>query len=496
MPSPTARRNRFAQPPRMEALEPRLLLSGNVEVELKGGALCVTGDDQANDIVIEEVVPGGGRFRVSSGADPTTINGGAGPVELEPVTGGVKAKFGGGDDDVQINAATVPGDLKFKASAGLSLGLDAVQVEGKVDVKSGEGPARFEAVNGSGVTGDVSLKRKDGGTVTTIDDSMVFGSIKVKNGAGADALALRNGGGAIGDVKVDNGAGSGAPGSHLTWLDGAGVDGRLDVKGADGDSHVIVENASLVTADLRHQAKRDVVETRFDGAVATSDVLIKSAGDTQASVVDGGQVVGELSVKAKAGETDVDVTGASYVGGIDLKTKGTRTELLVSESTVGGDIAAKIKTPVTEATLWDAAAGSVDLRTGDGDDLIRLFALVTADEVSVDTGGGHDDIRVDDTDVLGRLSLDTGDGFDLVQIERNVDPGVSTFAGDVEIDLGDDDDVLLVGVPGDAGRLAVFGGAAEFDGGKGNDIANDLADPATNTFLDGPPEIEDIEGIV
>ena len=58
-----------------EALEPRLLLAGDVTATVVGGSLYIVGDAAANDIIIDQTGLASDEFMISSGTDVTTING-------------------------------------------------------------------------------------------------------------------------------------------------------------------------------------------------------------------------------------------------------------------------------------------------------------------------------------------------------------------------------------------------------------------------------------
>src|SRR5262245_48818994 len=94
---------------RVEGLETRDLMAGDVTAEVVGGSLIIKGDAQANDIVITEPTPGS--FQIATGAtSTTTINGGAGPVTLNNVTKDVKINLKNGADRVTVTG-DIPRDL-------------------------------------------------------------------------------------------------------------------------------------------------------------------------------------------------------------------------------------------------------------------------------------------------------------------------------------------------------------------------------------------------
>ena len=102
----------------LERLERRLLLSGNVTVEVVDGNLVITGDDQDNSIDIDQAGLPEGQFRILRGDLDTTINGIPGPVTAFNVTKDVKIRMGDGNDEVDIVDVSVPRHLVFDGAEG------------------------------------------------------------------------------------------------------------------------------------------------------------------------------------------------------------------------------------------------------------------------------------------------------------------------------------------------------------------------------------------
>ncbi len=118
--SKNSRRNKL----RMESLESRRLLAGdvsNVSVEVVDGNLVIRGDQASNQIEVYQVGDGTAAYVIRGlvGEDgvQTTVNG-AERIAVDGVTGDVLASMNRGDDVIYIHDADLPGALKIRTGAG------------------------------------------------------------------------------------------------------------------------------------------------------------------------------------------------------------------------------------------------------------------------------------------------------------------------------------------------------------------------------------------
>ncbi len=106
--SKTERRKRL----RLESLEARRLLAGNVGVDVVEGNLLIRGDRLSNGIEVRQLQDGSGAFvirgLISEDGEVTTVNGEA-SVTVDGVTGNVQARMGAGDDVLYVHDADLPG---------------------------------------------------------------------------------------------------------------------------------------------------------------------------------------------------------------------------------------------------------------------------------------------------------------------------------------------------------------------------------------------------
>ncbi|MEM8680295.1 MAG: hypothetical protein AAGF97_13185, partial [Planctomycetota bacterium] len=154
-----------------EFLESRQLLAGNVTVDVVGGNLVITGDNQANDIAITQFgATSADQFVLKSGSNPTTLNGQNGPLLIEGVTRDFRIDFRGQSDSVTLYLADVPRDLI---------------------ITSGDGGSQF---NAAVATVGRNLRITHGTGFDTLDASslVVMGTTRITSGPGGSHLQLHN----------------------------------------------------------------------------------------------------------------------------------------------------------------------------------------------------------------------------------------------------------------------------------------------------------------
>jgi hypothetical protein len=185
-------------------LEHRSLLAGNVLVAVNRGELDITGDNNANGVLIQPGPKPGG-FTVTGqtdGGSATSINGVAnGTFTAVGVTDDTKIKLGDGNDNLTINnGAVFPKDLDINIGIGTdSVSLANVTVDGKLEVQN-----RSYSYGTPSGNDTITL-----GTVTVLDDT------QIQTGAGNDTVRISNstfgqsgGYSRGGDLEVDLGDGN------------------------------------------------------------------------------------------------------------------------------------------------------------------------------------------------------------------------------------------------------------------------------------------------
>ena len=197
----------------VEALEPRLLLSGNVQASVVSGNLIIRGNVAANVIVLDQPGLNPRKVRIS-GASGTTINHQTGPVVLRGVRNGVDIQLGAGRDRVSMSGLSLPGNVLVNGQRHLT--LDNVQVAKTLNILSiasttisntavGENLVIRSGLDGENVAlQGVAVHRNtrivggSGADVITVQDSTFNGAVRVRTGAGKDLVQIEANGDPVG----------------------------------------------------------------------------------------------------------------------------------------------------------------------------------------------------------------------------------------------------------------------------------------------------------
>ena len=170
----------------LEALEPRLLMSGNVVVRVVDGCLYLLGDAQANQIQVDQTGLPAGQYRVT-GTAGTTLNGREGEFVVENVQA-LRIHLGRGDDAVtfqdlqlagRVQVGLGYGDNTFEASAG---------TVGDLWLRSGQGDDVFDL--GGFESSGLHLRVGGGADQITVDDLANLQRITANLGSGNDSFRV------------------------------------------------------------------------------------------------------------------------------------------------------------------------------------------------------------------------------------------------------------------------------------------------------------------
>jgi hypothetical protein len=420
--------------PRFEVLENRLTPDGNVSAVLRGGSLFLTGDAQANEIMITQ--PSLGTFIVRPIDDATTINGKARAQTFRNVTANVSINLNNGADLVQLGAAKgdslvinrnlqilgVNGDKTVQALADLFVG-------GSIEIRTNGGNDNFEFTGANYVHGNMTLNAGRGDNVVTIAPTggvnTVAGALSVLNARGNSSTSVFDTS-VLGNLNLNNSGALGANGSSDIFF---GVSSG-DVKAA------VLGDANVTLAD--GGGSLTLTDTNIAGTARITAAPTANPDSPPVSIVVGPLVNG----------SDVGIAGSLFV------TAGA--PAFVSLGTVEGGAAAMLR-----------VAGNTLLRTGDGDDVISLAGLVSQLDMRINTFGGADLVSMDDSIIFGALQVGLGNGDDTFLIEGKENAGKTEFVSNVSVNLGNDDDSILVGVLGDPTRQVITYASRLFDGGAG-----------------------------
>jgi hypothetical protein len=150
---------------RFERLEGRQMLAGNVLLSVSDHTLFITGDAEANDIVITQT--GKKDFTISSGANATTLNGAVGPLSFSKVKR-VQVSMGAGADVV-----TVTGDRLRKMDIDMGADNDTLNITANRTRKT-------------------TINMGAGNDQATITASRIREKMNVNMGDGTDTLTFGN----------------------------------------------------------------------------------------------------------------------------------------------------------------------------------------------------------------------------------------------------------------------------------------------------------------
>ena len=514
---------------RLQPLEDRCTPAGVVRATLAGGVLSLSGDDAPNTVAV-----GFADGTVTLTPDATTAINAAEPGEAVTLTGqarSLRAVLRGGVDTLTFDPAAdvvLPDGASFNLGDGentLSL-VTAGRVElGRLAVTAGEGLDTVNVDAGVGlgrVRGPVTFNYGDGASVTRLFDlrlpgpaGVAFKSSPVGIGSSSvhmDAVDLA---GPIGLGVRNRGASFQIYNSHLSRLvhrnnaidlnfnlvntDVAGAidlagtrDVRLTLQGNVGGP-VRVTGAQALFSSHGATIAGDLTVTGTVAAGASTsesftvrDVRVVSplgtAGFAARGSVSEVAINGDLTVDGGAGAGITFSTGpyAEVQGDVRLLGGPVKGPVgnsfgLVLQCRVHGDVTLDmpggnngitIGTPESHVEL----GGALTIRTGTGNDVMRLAAAVRG-PIRIDTGSGADKLTVDGGAAFDRsFTADLGSGDDVFEVGQAVGaPSPATFTGVVTVRGGKGNETLRLGrANGDANTLARFLAIGNrIDGGAG-----------------------------
>jgi hypothetical protein len=422
-------RKAVRSPMRLERLEQRLPLAGNVTAELTGSTLHLAGDNLANDVMVASAA--GSRIAVM-GID-TSINGGTAAFVTTKAVTSIVANFNGGDDAlgfgnsaadyawqrlftmlafapeaVWLGEQTPPAPFDVAALQAtideVAGGVTTFSIPGSLTVATGDGN------DSAGISGSVGgrvvvrLGRAD------IGNGLVIGSELTPSRIGAGVI-VRGGDVndlfAIGNVTV-GGTVSAALGDGVNWM----------VVGGEADTPAIIDALSYTGGE-----NMDIIGLAGDVTVRNDvRILTGSQGEDSVGVYssDAGGTVkvrGNVVINTGTGNDGdaVDVVG-DIRGTVSVTTGGGRDTVSVSSHV--GWISSDGSDPVPTFEVAGTSAIGLDLtiNTGAGRDLISIGTSTVGRNVWLDAGTGNDSVRIDGMQVRRNLSINLGAGNDSLDI--------------------------------------------------------------------------------
>ncbi|MFO0869196.1 MAG: hypothetical protein U0935_09700 [Pirellulales bacterium] len=389
---------------RVESLERREVLAGNVTATLIGATLVINGDGADNQVAVISL--GNSRYAVA-GVD-TTINGAAGSFVTPRTTLNITANLNAGNDALGLsNNVQALADLA-QDNFGIdvtNLGVDIAALQALIDA------------------------------ATNVTRFSLAGNLTVNGGTGNDVIGVVGdvGGSVVASLGTANGGFNafGYDGSSL--IDIAQVGGSLSVYGdrqADEVAVVSTQVRGSVVASLSDGDNALTVETALiGGSVAVSALAGSDLVNVEGSTVTGllGVALGEgrfneLSVKAShlgalsytggSGIDSIDTAATSVATNATLVTFGGADSVLVHEHGAGGT----------------NVAGLLSISTGAGDDEVEVSG--NSGVVTIDTADGIDKVQVYDSHITTNLTISTGNQTDNVSLDSVLTAIVSIYLGE------------------------------------------------------------------
>ncbi|MEM8945426.1 MAG: hypothetical protein AAGD11_09595 [Planctomycetota bacterium] len=429
-----SRINSNSRPLRMEALESKNLLAGDVIAALIGGDLYITGDSADNSVQIvrdvSQTSPGVGDVVVQGFfSNPTTVNGMA--SQSFTVMGEVFVDFSAGGN----NAAIFGDNPSFQP--------DPVQLPGGVSIVGGVGDEDHSFSNAE-VGGDITLDDTAGGAVAFIgiDDGTVVG----------------------GDFSSTSLAVS----SELDVTD-ASVGGNvvLATESSTVDESFLGLRDSSVGNDVRHFTDAATSTTLMTGNTVGDDVLVVGGdGDdvvnlVQTTFTNVGNTIGDdLRILTGGGADEVML--ADIQVGDDLQFRGgDGDDIFFFEpvgvtNVIGDDVYLTGGQGADEIGVEDADIGDkLRVGTGAGDDVVAIAASTVGRSALVSLGGGLNEASIEET-AAGRALTVLGGGTNDILIDA-----VTTSHFITVVTSSGDDLVTLQDVSTHSALISTHGGMDE-----------------------------------
>ncbi|MEM7317109.1 MAG: hypothetical protein AAF497_28580 [Planctomycetota bacterium] len=211
-------RNRIQRHLKLESLEDKCLLAGDVTVSVVEGNLRIEGDAADNGVAITSgdtadsyIVAG----LPSDDGTPTTINGATERVEVTGVTGNMRIGLGEGNDGLRMFNANVRGNVGIN----MGVGNDSVQIggpvsttrdvnsliHGRVAVAMAEGRDSLR-IDNAGIGRGMEAHGGDGNDSILVNRSRLRGTVSLATGQGDDNVGINDSRAAF--VRIGTGDGA------------------------------------------------------------------------------------------------------------------------------------------------------------------------------------------------------------------------------------------------------------------------------------------------
>jgi hypothetical protein len=420
-----------------ESLEERLTLDGTVAVMLVGTTLTLTGDVDANDVLItkgpnpnEIVIEGKDR----AGAVTTFING---PSLIDDPVDQINVYLQGGSDDFRIEGNSpndrfvVPGPLYIENQDGNNVNrLEDVLLASTLEVRKvfgnsestlevvgtdvvgtaiinnnfggAQGPTKTLVISGSTFQDDVTIQNGGGKDILVVDSSNFDGNLDVHNGNGdtRTVFGMSEDPIVFGDLSVVNGNGNDTFVLHDTT-----VWGKVDIDNNDGHSDTTVSDAKVGIG--LPAAASNIVFGLMAGA--GTDTFLMTNTEINDSL--------DLDYAANNADTfgsSTQISDSTIRGYVYVESDDGYDVVNVDPTVVGRDFELKLYDGSSDVTLADLSVGlTFTITANAGSDHIVIERTTVAGDAMIDLGNGVDRLEIlDGSKLLGQTYLISGNGVD------------------------------------------------------------------------------------
>lgn len=478
---------------RMESLERKLLLAGNVTAVPMGSDLYITGDIDDNSILIARdeslATPGIGDISISGVfGTGTTVNGLA--VDTFSVSGNIYVDFSsGGNDEVQIgenvganpNRLELAGDVSITGSSGNDNHSSRnATIYGSLTLDDSAGGAEsFIGIDGETIVmGDFTSTSSAASTELDVSGGSSVGGdvVLATESAGVDLSFLGVSDSSIGDdVKHFTLAAS-----SDTLFRGADVGDDVIIDGGDGDDIVTFQLGSFdaintIGDDLRIYAGGGDDEVVLAGFDVDDDLVFRGGDGDDIFEIEASDLINivgdDLYVSSGDGVDDVILEGVDIDDKLRVSTGAGEDVVTMADAIVGRSALISLGGDLDEADIQGVDAGRGLTVFGRGTNVISLEEVSTSHYVTIVTASGDDEIDLQDV-TTSTVYISTHAGEDIVDISHS-DP---EFSFDfLFVFLGSGDDVLTL-------DNVNVDGFALLHGGSGEDTLIDIDDASEINF--------------
>jgi hypothetical protein len=240
--------------------------------------------------------------------------------------------------------------------------------------------------------------------------------------------------------------------------------GSLHIRGDAADDAIVVDQVGLNADQVRiAPANGSVINNQASPVVLSGirrGVFIQMGSGDDSLTLQDLSLPGNVTIEDSAGSDTIALANTHVAKRIDIRQgAGVSGSTTIADTTVGKGLS---------------------IHSRSGGQTVALTSVEVQRNTDITTGRGADTVKVDDSIFHGSMTVNTGRGADSVLIESQGNPtGATTnFDGPVAISLGSGDDVLQLGITGNAGNHSVFARKVTFNSGNGSDTLSN-SDAAT-----------------